>query len=155
MGVVCCVRVIDVKAWILKYREQLAYLFFGGVTTVANIGTYALLHVALGMHSDLANALAWAVAVALAYITNRIWVFRSHTRGAALLRELGAFVAGRLLTGVMDEGIMHLATQVIGPRLIPEARRRLWDMGVKLFSNVLVVILNYVFSKLFIFKKDR
>lgn len=141
------------KQLIRKYREQLAYLFFGVLTTILNVGVYALLHVAMGVHSDIANAIAWLAAVIAAYVTNRIWVFRSHTRGTAMLRELGTFVAGRLLTGLMDEGIMHVATQVIGPRLVPEAWRGLWDMGVKLFSNVLVVILNYVFSKLIIFKK--
>ena len=138
-----------------KYREQIAYLFFGGVTTVLNVATYALLHVGLGVHSDLANAAAWLAAVLVAYVTNRIWVFRSHTRGRDMLRELMSFAAGRVLTGLMDQGIMHLATQVVGPRLIPEAWRKLWDMGVKLASNVLVVILNYVFSKVFIFKRDR
>ena len=142
------------KEWIRKYREQLAYLFFGGVTTLVNIATYALLHVALGMHSDAANVIAWALSVAVAYVTNRIWVFQSRARGNAMLREMASFVAGRLLTGLMDQGIMHLATQVIGPRLIPEAARGLWDMGMKLASNVLVIILNYVFSKLFIFRKD-
>lgn len=153
MGVVGWTRVIELKQWIEKYREQLAYLFFGVVTTILNIATYALLHVAMGVHSDIANAVAWVVGVIVAYVTNRIWVFRSHTKGAAMLKELGAFVAGRLLTGVMDEGIMHVCTQVIGPRLIPAAWRSLWDMGVKFASNVLVVILNYVFSKLIIFRR--
>lgn len=146
---------MTLRDFVRKYREQIAYLFFGGVTTAVNVAVYALLHVALDVHSDIANVVAWAVSVAVAYVTNRIWVFRSHTRGADMLRELGAFVAGRLLTGLMDQGIMHLATQVIGPRLIPEAGRKLWDMGVKLASNVLVIVLNYVFSRVFIFKRDR
>lgn len=141
-----------IKAILQKYREQLAYLFFGGVTTVINIGVYATLHSLLGMGSDLANAIAWAVAVVAAYLTNRRWVFRSHTRGRALLRELGAFVGGRLATGLMDEAIMHLAVEVVGPRLIPAAARTFWDLGVKIASNVLVILLNYVLSKRVIFK---
>ena len=146
---------MDVKEWLKKYREQLLYLFFGVTTTILNIATYAVLHVGLGVHSDIANAAAWLAAVIVAYVTNRIWVFRSRTTGVAMLRELGVFMAGRLLTGLMDEGIMHVATQIIGPRLIPAPWRSLWDMGVKFASNVLVVILNYVFSKLIIFKKDK
>ena len=142
-----------IGAWIKKYREPLSYLFFGGVTTLVNIGVYGLLHGAMDVHSDWANAAAWVVSVAVAYLTNRRWVFRSHTRGRAMLRECLSFVAGRLLTGLMDQGIMHVATQVVGPRLVPEAMRKLWDMGVKVASNVLVIILNYVFSKLFIFRK--
>ena len=152
---VCYGQVIRLKELFRKYREQIAYLFFGGVTTAVNVATYALLHITMGVHSDIANAVAWVVSVLVAYVTNRTWVFRSHTRGRAMLRELMSFVAGRVLTGLMDQGIMHLATQVVGPRLIPEAGRKLWDMGVKLASNVLVIILNYVFSRAFIFKRDR
>ena len=140
------------KSFVKSHREQLSYLFFGGVTTVVNIATYALLHTALGMHSDLANAIAWAVAVAVAYVTNRIWVFRSRSRGRAMLSELVAFLGARVLTGLMDEGIMHVAVEMIGPRLIPVHFRSLWDLGVKVASNVLVIVLNYVFSKGFIFK---
>ena len=143
------------KALIVKYREQLSYLFFGGVTTLVNIACYALLHNALGMASDLANAIAWAVSVAVAYVTNRRWVFESRTTGKAMWVELGAFVGARVLTGLMDEGIMHLGTEVIGPTLFAEGSRGLWDLGVKVFSNILVIILNYVFSKLFIFKKKQ
>lgn len=142
----------SLKAIITKYREQLAYLFFGGVTTAVNIGAYALLHTALHMHSDLANAIAWAVSVAAAYFTNRRWVFMSHSRGRAMLREMAAFVGGRVLTGLMDAGIMHVAVERIGPRLIPAGLRSLWDIGVKVASNVLVILLNYVFSRKFIFK---
>ena len=143
-----------IKELVQKYREQLAYLFFGGVTTLVNIAAYALLHTALGMGSDLANAIAWAASVAVAYVTNRRWVFESRTRDKAMLREIGSFVGGRVLTGLMDEGIVHVAVEVLGPRLIPAHLRHLWDLGVKLASNVLVIILNYVFSKLFIFKKE-
>ncbi len=141
------------QSFIKKYREQLAYLFFGGVTTAVNILTYALLHTVLHMQSDLANAIAWAVSVAVAYVTNRRWVFESRSRGKAMLREFAAFVGGRAVTGVLDEGIMHVAVEVIGPRLIPAPARNLWDLGVKVASNVLVILLNYVFSKRFIFKK--
>ena len=143
---------IGMRYW-HRYREQISYLFFGGVTTVINIATYGLLHGVMDMRSDPANVIAWVLAVAVAYVTNRKWVFQSHTRGRALLREMASFVAGRLLTGFMDLGIMHVATEMIGPRFIPVAARKLWDMGVKLASNVLVIVLNYVFSKLIIFRK--
>ena len=142
-----------IRRFVEKYREQLAYLFFGGVATVVNIGVYGLMHGLMDVHSDLANAVAWAVSVAVAYVTNRKWVFRSRTRGRAMAREFGAFVAGRLITGLMDQGIMHLATQVVGPRIIPASARKLWDMGVKAASNVLVIVLNYVFSKRCIFRE--
>ena len=143
------------RAFAGKYREQLAYLFFGGVTTLVNIAVYALLHAAMGVGSDAANAAAWVLSVLVAYLTNRRWVFQSRTRGKAMLRELGAFVAGRAATGLLDMGIMHVAVEMLGPRLVPAAYRKLWDMGVKLASNVIVIVLNYVFSKLFIFRGRR
>ena len=143
------------RAWLLKYREQVAYLFFGGVTTAVNLAVYALLHVALGVNSDLSNLAAWVAGVLVAYVTNRRWVFQSQTRGRAMLRELGAFVLARVATGLMDMGIMHVGVEVLGPRLVPEGMRHLWDMGVKIASNVWVIILNYVFSRVLIFKKGR
>ena len=136
-----------------KYREQILYLFFGGVTTAINLAVYALAHFGLGLSSDIANAIAWVLSVLAAYLTNRRWVFCSHTVGTAMLRELGGFVAARVATGAMDMGVMHLGVEVLGPRLAPAGMRPLWDMGVKLLSNVLVIVMNYVFSKLWIFKK--
>ena len=143
------------KSLFHRYREQISYLFFGGVTTLVNIGVYGGLHTLLGMHSDLANVIAWAVSVAVAYLTNRRWVFQSRSRGRAMLRELGTFVGGRLLTGVMDQAIMHVAVEIVGPRLIPAGLRRIWDLGVKLASNVLVILLNYILSKKVIFRREE
>ena len=144
-----------IKAIILKYREPLAYLFFGGVTTAVNIAVYAGLHTWLGVQSDLSNAIAWVLSVLVAYVTNRRWVFMSRARGRAMLREAGAFVTGRAATGLMDMGLMHLATEVLGPGMVSASARPVWDMGSKLIINVLVVVLNYVFSKLLIFRKDE
>ena len=140
-----------IKALVLKYREQLAYLFFGGVTTLVNIAAYALLSQA-GLSTGLANAVAWALSVLTAYLTNRRWVFHSRARGAAALRELAAFVGCRAATGLLDEGLMVLGVDVVGPRIVPPTGLRLWGLGMKVFSNLLVILLNYVCSKLFIFK---
>ena len=129
------------KCW-KRYREQIAYLFFGGVTTLVNIVSYAVLS-HLGLSTGVANAIAWVLSVLTAYITNRLWVFDSHSRGAAAVREFVSFIGCRVATGVLDEGIMIVGVDRLG----------LWGLGVKVFSNVLVIVLNYVFSKLFIFRK--
>lgn len=141
------------KSLFLKYREQIAYLFFGGVTTLVNIAAYALLS-RVGLSTGVANAIAWALAVAVAYVTNRLWVFDSNSRGAAALKEAISFVACRLGTGLMDEAIMVLGVDHLGPAVAPN-HLALWGLGVKVFSNILVIVLNYVFSKLFIFKKGK
>ena len=142
------------KALAVRYREPLAYLFFGGVTTLVNIASYALLS-ALGLSTGVANALAWALAVAVAYLTNRRWVFHSRATGGEALREFASFIAARVATGLLDEGVMLLGVDVLGPRLVAPESLRWWGLGVKVFSNVLVIILNYVFSKWFIFRKKK
>ena len=143
------------KALVRKHREVLAYLFFGGVTTLVNIVAYNGL-AALGLSTGVANAIAWVLSVLVAYFTNRKWVFQSRSAGAAAAKEFASFVGCRVGSGLLDEGIMIFGVDVLGPRLVSPARLPLSGFGVKLFSNVLVVILNYVFSKLFIFKRrDR
>ena len=141
------------KSLFLKYREQIAYLFFGGVTTLVNIAVYALLSRA-GLSTGVANAIAWVLSVLVAYVTNRLWVFESKSRGAAAAKEFLSFVACRLGTGLMDEAIMVLGVDRLGPLVAPN-HMALWGLGVKVFSNILVIVLNYVFSKLFIFKKKE
>ena len=76
---------------------------------------------------------------------NKIWVFESRSFDRkTLLRELWTFVAARLATGLLDMGIMYLAVDVLGGNGL------VW----KLISNVIVIILNYVFSKLIVFRKQ-
>ena len=136
-----------------KYREIITYVFFGGVTTLVNMVVLEVF-ARLGCPTWLSNAVAWVAAVLVAYFTNRRWVFHSKTTGGAAMKEFTSFIAARLGTGVMDEILMVVGVDVLGPALfspVPE----LWRQAVKLFSNILVMILNYVFSKLFIFKKKQ
>jgi len=137
-----------------KYREQISYLFFGGLTTLVNIAAYWLLARA-GLSTGIANAAALALSILFAYITNRLWVFESKTRGLAALKELAYFIACRLGTGLVDQGIMVAGVDHLGPALFPGADLELWGVCVKVVSNVIVIILNYIFSKLIIFRKQK
>ena len=123
-----------------KYREPIAYLFFGGLATLLNIVLYVLFKTLFGYEAanSWGNVADNVICILFAYFTNRIWVFRSKAHGSAAVREFGSFVACRLGTLVVD---------------VPAAYLGLWGVGVKVFSNVIVVVLNYVFSKLLIFKK--
>lgn len=137
-----------------QYREQILYVFFGGLTTLINIAVYGVCKQLLSWSTDWANALAWVLSVLFAYFTNRKWVFDS--RATALpdrLREFASFVSCRLGTGILDQIIMVVGVDVLGARFIPADFADLWSMGLKVSSNVLVIILNYVFSKLVIFRK--
>ena len=79
----------------------------------------------------------------------------SKTHGAEAISEFVKFVTCRLGTLVMDAAVMFVGGNLLGPALIPQEWLGLWGFGVKVFSNVLVVIFNYVFSKLIIFKSKH
>lgn len=122
------------------------YLIFGVLTTLVNYVVYlSWVYAFPGKTANVAATVtAWIVSVLFAYFTNRKWVFQSGVTGfQAKLRECGAFFGGRAATGLLDLGIMYLAVDILSfdGRII------------KLLSNVLVIILNYILSKLVIFKK--
>ena len=134
------------EALIRKFlnRETISYLLFGILTTIVNYAVYVLCKW-LGIHYTASTILAWLLAVAFAYITNKLFVFESRSfKKAVLLKEITAFVSCRLVSGLCDLGFMMLAVGVIGIN----------DFIAKLAANVFVVIVNYVFSKLFIFRKN-
>lgn len=135
------------------------YLIFGVLTTVVSWGSYALFEILFGAFignsivlSAVANVLSWIVAVLFAYITNKLWVFESKSfKGNVLIKELIAFVGARLATGVFEWVgvpllmIMGLDQSILG----------IEGMVAKVIVSVVVVILNYVLSKLFVFKKKK
>ena len=127
-----------------KYREILLYLVFGVLTTLCNIVSYFALNDLLHIHYLVANALAWVLSVLFAYLTNRTWVFESKSQGfSAIAREMGLFFGCRLPSGVFDMAFMFVAVDLLAQN----------DMIAKIASNVVVIVLNYLFSKLIIFKK--
>ena len=86
--------------------------------------------------------------------TGYTFVFKSENKGKAALAEFGQFVSCRIATMVMDQLIIWVGVSLVGPHVtFAAANGKLWAMGVKLFSQVIVILSNYVFSKLFIFKK--
>ena len=133
-----------IRKLLTRYREIIVYLIFGVLTTVVNYVSYYIFTRPMGMGVTLATVWAWGLAVLFAFVTNKIWVFRSRSSGAAALaRELSAFVACRLFSGVLDVALMWLLVEKFG-----------WpDMIVKIGNNVFVTLLNYIFSKLWIFRK--
>ncbi len=142
------------KALVGKYYEQLSYLFFGALATLLN---FVLLNVfsalfGTGFAVGAGNVLNNAICILFAYWTNRTFVFRSKSSGAAARKEFVEFIGARLFTAVLDQLIMWLGAGVLGPKVTFLAPA-LWLNGVKLFSQVVVIVSNYVFSKLFIFKK--
>lgn len=147
------------------HREGVDYLFWGAAATLLNILLLPLF-MALGMSASGANLLDLCICILFAYFTNRRFVFRSKTRGAAAVREFGSFLLGRAVTGAFDQAFIVLTVERFGPRaaaalavsfgwLNAAAWAGLWAMGCKVVSNVVVILLNFVFSKLFIFKPKQ
>lgn len=129
-----------------KYREQIAYLFFGGMTTAVNWITYALLaNIILGegdLNKSISKAVAWSVAVIFAFFTNKFFVFQ-HKNGESLAREFLTFFGARVLSGLIEIGGFALLVDGLGFN----------DWVINVIIAVFVVIANYVLSKFLIFKK--
>ena len=123
-----------------RHREALLYLFFGVLTTAVSWGSFYLLCYPLAMNELIANALSWVVAVLFAFFTNRTWVFTA--RGNPL-REMVLFFGARLTTLGIEEALLFLLVTRLG----------LEAMIVKIAGNLLVLVLNYVFSKRIVFRK--
>ncbi len=129
-----------------RWKQIFLYLFFGGVTTVVNIVAFFISYEILEINSIVSTVLAWVAAVAVAYITNKIYVFESVTTTfMELIREITAFLSCRVLSLGADVFIMWLFKEVLGYNAVL----------VKIMANFIVVVMNYIFSKLFIFKGEK
>lgn len=133
-----------IKELIAKYKELIAYGIFGVLTTVINIVVYTVCYNRLGISNVVSNIVAWILSVLFAYVTNKIWVFESRaTEIKVLLYEMGTFFGCRLATGLLDLFIMYITVDGLA----------LNSTLMKCISNVIVIITNYIFSKLVIFKR--
>lgn len=134
----------SIKKLIQKYWDVLTYLVFGVLTTVVNYIVYLPLLNIAGLSAALSNVIAWAAAVAFAYLTNKPFVFRSHDWSMkTVVPELFKFVSCRIASGAMETIILLVTVDLLH-----------WNGNIwKLLTSVLVVVLNYVFSKLIVFVK--
>ena len=133
------------KSLIETHNDILTYLVFGVLTTVVNYLVYLPCYNLLQLSASVSNAIAWVAAVAFAYLTNKPFVFKSHDWSAkTVLPELARFLGCRIGSGIAETVILLLTVDILG-----------WDGNIwKLATSVLVVLLNYVGSKLFVFKKS-
>ena len=142
-------KIIDLcMKYYKKYKEIVNYLIVGGLTTVIALGVYYLsVYTFLDPHNDvqlqIANILSWTAGVIFAYFTNRKFVFES--KEANKLKEAGSFVLSRVATLLMDMAIMFIGVSVLHGN----------DKILKLVSQVVVTVANYVLSKVFVFRKNK
>ena len=136
-----------IKKLYLKYKEIINYLVFGVLSTIVNFTSYYLFARIFKIEEVTSSGLSWICAVLFAYITNKIFVFESKTNGVKeLLVELFKFILARIISGTLgDIGLFALMVKVL----------KINDMFSKIVTQFIVVVLNYIFSKLIIFKKAK
>ncbi|MBY1476433.1 GtrA family protein [Clostridioides difficile] len=129
-----------------KHKETILYLFFGAFTTLVNIVSYLFFTRVILFNFMVANALAWILAVLFAYVTNKFFVFGSkNTNFIFLVKELLTFIGLRFISGLVEMIIMYVMVDLLFIN----------DFLTKIATNIIVIVLNYIFSKLLIFKKTN
>ena len=132
-----------IRDLIEKYWDIVSYLFFGVCTTIVNYLIYIPCYNFMGMSATVSNMIAWVVAVAFAYLTNKPFVFKSNDWSSkTVIPELAKFIGCRVGSGVAETLILLLTVDLLG-----------WNGNIwKLVTQVMVVILNYIASKLLVFR---
>ena len=132
------------RALLAKYQDIISYLFFGVLTTVVNYLVYLPLFNVFGLSATVSNAVAWVVCVIFSFLTNKPFVFKSHDwSGEVVIPEFVKFVGTRVGSGLLETVFLFVTVDLLA-----------WNGNImKLIISVLVVIINYVGSKLVVFKK--
>ena len=134
-----------IRRLLSKYRHFLLYAIFGGLTTVVDLAVYYILYNLFSVHYLIAQTISWMAAVLFAYFTNKRYVFVSRARGWEMFSELLKFVSGRLFS---------LGVQTVCLAALVELAH--WDENiVRLPVLVIVTILNYIVSRVFVFTKKK
>ena len=133
------------KIWkYLTSREMILYIVFGVLTTVLNLVIYFVMTEGMAQNESFSYFIAWVVAVAFAFVTNKKFVFSSKTKRAkAVLYELATFVGGRLLTFAIGEVLITVFVSMLGQSNV------LW----KILTNIIEIVVNWLFSKMITFRK--
>jgi len=125
---------------IKKNKEIIMYGIFGVLTTLVNIFVYFILVRVFNFHYLISTIISWIISVLFAYFTNKKYVFES--KGNNYLKEIFAFIGFRILSGIIEIVLMYLFVDTL----------TFDDLISKVITNIVVVLLNYIFSKLFVFK---
>jgi putative flippase GtrA len=131
-------------AYVHPYQEGLLYLFFGGLTFLISVLSYMLLAETMGLRPVLSNLLSWVLAVLFAFFTNKTWVFtQASTYEASTSMQFLKFSGARVLTLLIEEVMLWFFVEKMA-----------WsNLGIKIIAQIIVISLNYVLSKVWIFEK--
>lgn len=135
----------SIKEIFLKYKSVILYILFGGLTTLVNIVVYFACS-CLKFSTAESTLTAWIISVLFAYITNRKYVFGSKSQGVkSVFKEISNFFLSRFATGLLDLAVMLLFVDILNFN----------GMLIKVISNIVVIILNYVLGKFLVFKPSH
>lgn len=149
-----------IKELLKKYQELILYVLFGGFTTVVNLAVFWLLNQVIGETAYLVNnVIAWFCAVVFAYVTNKLWVFESKSWAfKVIIKEVPEFFLARVFSLLVEEGGLWFFVEIME---FDKLSFNLFGFEItgkliaKLVLAVIVVILNYIFSKFVIFAKKK
>lgn len=149
-----------IKKLFMKYKELISYVFFGVLTTVINLAAFKIFDTVLGSRLYLlTNIISWVIAVAFAYVTNKLWVFESKGWSPKIvLKEIVGFLGARLFSLAVEEAGLWIMIDLLSLGRISLDIFSFTITGnfiVKIILQVIVVILNYVFSKFIVFAKSN
>ena len=129
-----------------KYQEAIDYLFWGGVAFVLSMVLFYIFANMMMIEEQIANVITWIICVIFTYLTNRTFVFKSNTKGMkAITKEFTEFTSARLATLILENIVLLICIDLLT-----------WhNMIAKLIGQFLVIVSNYILSKLWIFKKKE
>ena len=99
------------------------------------------------------NILDTIICILFQYFTNRIWVFESKSKGKQAIEEFIQFILARGITAIIDQIFVVVGVDFFVAKYISHSQQGMFSVGIKIISNIIVIVLNYIFSKLFVFKK--
>ena len=136
-------------------KETILYLIFGITVTVLNIILFYLFVNVWKMSTGLGNILDTIICILFQYFTNRIWVFESKNNGKEAIKEFIQFILARGLTAIIDQIFVVVGVDFFVAKYVSYSQQGIFSVGIKILSNVGVIVLNYIFSKLFVFNSKK
>ena len=127
-------------------HEKLSYLVFGALTTAVSLVVFGIANSLLNVDYRYSTVISWVAAASFAFITNKLFVFQSkNTSSSVLLKEITSFFAARLLSLLFDIGWMIIAVELL----------KINEFLAKVLSNIVIIVMNYFFSKMFVFRSTK
>jgi cell wall teichoic acid glycosylation protein gtcA len=137
----------------LVNKETILYLVFGVLVTLLNIILFYIFVTRMKMSTFYGNMLDTILCILFQYFTNRIWVFESKNKGKEAVKEFIQFILARGVTAVIDQIFVVVGVDFFVAKYVSHSQQGVFSIGIKILSNIVVIVLNYIFSKLFVFNK--